>query len=168
MTLLAADEPDRDDPARARRIAPASVMAGSLLVLLPVVATVPVLPPFGLLMLLAWRLTRLDALRVWGIAPLGFFDDLVSGQPVGSATLLWPLCMMMVDVIDTRLVQRDFWLDWLIACGAIGACLVGGRVFAGMLHAHVDTAMLVQLAASAALFPLAVRLCTRLDPRHGR
>jgi hypothetical protein len=82
------------------------------------------------MMLLGWRLhaRRFDA--VWAPVPLGFFDDLVSGQPLGSAMLLWTMCVLGIDVLDTRLVWRDFWQDWLIASGAIGFCLIAGRLVA--------------------------------------
>ena len=70
---------------RARWLAPLSIALASLLTLVPVVATVPFLPPFGLMMLLGWRLVRGDAMKVWMPVPLGFFDDMLSGQPLGSA-----------------------------------------------------------------------------------
>lgn len=148
---------------RATWLAPTSVMLGSLMTLLPVIAVVPVLPPFGLMMLLGWRMTRGDSMRVWAAVPLGLFDDLVSGQPMGSAMLLWTLCVLVIDVLDTRLVWRDFWQDWLIASGAIGFCLIGGRLIATDFGAHVDTALLVQGAIACALFPLVSRLCAWMD-----
>lgn len=135
-------------------LAPLSIVLGSLVTLLPLVASVPFLPPFGLMMWLGWRMLRPDAMRVWAPVPLGFFDDLVSGQPLGSAMLLWTLCGVMLDVIDTRLVWRDFWQDWLIASGAISFCLIAGRLVAAPLAAHVDMAIL--------LFPIVSRLCAWL------
>ena len=152
-----------DKKPRATWLAPLSVVLGSLMTLVPVVAVVPFLPPFGLLMLLGWRMMRPDAMRVWAPVPLGFFDDLVSGQPLGSAMLLWTLSRLMIDVLDTRLVWRDFWQDWLIASGAIGFCLIAGRLVAAPFSAHVDTAMLLQIVISAALFPLVSRLCAWFD-----
>lgn len=148
---------------RAAWLAPLSVALGSLVTILPFVATFPLLPPFGLLLLLGWRLHRADSLKVWAPVPLGLLDDLVSGQPLGSAMLLWTLCFIAVDVLDTRLVWRDFWQDWLIATGAAGFCLIAGRLIASPLTAHVDTALLFQLLVCAALFPLVSRLCARLD-----
>ena len=154
------------DDGRAERVltrkAVASILAGSLVTLLPVVATVPFLPPFGLLMFLGWRLLRPGALPVWAAAPLGLFDDLVSGQPLGSAVLLWQLCSLMLDLVDTRLVTRDFWQDWLLAGGSIALCLVAGRAFATRLSAQVDTVLLFQIVVSIALFPAATRLFTAL------
>lgn len=152
-----------DDRSRAIWLAPVSVMAGSLVTLLPVVATFPWLPPFGLLMLLGWRLYKADALKVWAAAPLGLFDDLVSGQPLGNSTLLWALCFLIIDVLDTRLVWRDYWQDWLIACGGVGFCLIAGRLITTPLEAHVDTALLFQVVVSCALYPLFARFCARLD-----
>lgn len=144
-------------------LAPLSVMLGSMTTLLPVVATVPFLPPFGLLLLLAWRLMRADAMKVWMPVPLGFFDDMLSGQPLGSAMLLWSAAVLMVDVLDTRLVWRDFWQDWLIASGAIAFVLIGGRLVAVPFTAHVDTALLIQILVSAVLFPVVARFCAWLD-----
>jgi rod shape-determining protein MreD len=152
-----------EKPPRAVWLAPLSVMLGSLMTLLPVVAVVPFLPPFGLMVLLGWRMLRGDSMRVWVPVLLGFFDDMVSGQPLGSAMLLWTLCVLAIDVLDTRLVWRDFWQDWLIASGAIGFCLIAGRLVAAPFGAHVDTALLLQILASAALFPLVYRLCAWFD-----
>ncbi|MCH7862461.1 MAG: rod shape-determining protein MreD, partial [Proteobacteria bacterium] len=113
--------------------------------------------------LLAWRLMRADAMKVWMPVPLGFFDDMLSGQPLGSAMLLWSAAVLMVDVLDTRLVWRDFWQDWLIASGAIAFVLIGGRLVAVPFTAHVDTALLIQILVSAALFPVVARFCAWLD-----
>ncbi|MBO9623313.1 MAG: rod shape-determining protein MreD [Sphingomonas sp.] len=148
---------------RAVWLAPLSVMLGSLMTLLPLIAVVPYLPPFGLMMLLGWRMTRGDSMRVWAPVPLGLFDDLVSGQPLGSAMVLWTVCVLMMDVLDTRLVWRDFWQDWLIASGGIGFCLIAGRLLAVPFGAHVDTALLLQAVISCALFPLVYRFCAWLD-----
>ncbi len=157
---------DDGSAANVTRRAVLSILIGSLVTLIPVIATVPFLPPFGLLMLLGWRLLRPDTLPVWAAAPLGLFDDLVSGQPLGSAMLLWQLCTLTIDLVDTRLLARDFWHDWLLAGGSIAVCIVLGRAFASTLGAHVDTVMLFQILVSVALFPLATRVCTALGGRE--
>lgn len=152
---------------RARALPWASVAAGSLLTALPIVASVPLLPPCGLLMLLAWRLLARFALRRWAAAPLGLFDDLVSGQPLGSAVLLWSLCFLIIELIEQRLAFRDVWQDWLIASGAILFCLIGGRLIAVPLGAAVDLPIAVQSIACILLFPLAVRLVAWIDGKRG-
>ncbi|WP_448664139.1 rod shape-determining protein MreD [Sphingomonas sp. CJ20] len=152
-----------DRPPRAVWLAPLSVMLGSMMTLLPIISVVPFLPPFGLMMLVGWRLTRGDSMRVWASGLLGFFDDMLSGQPLGSAMLLWTLCIIAIDILDTRLVWRDYWQDWLIAAGAVGFYLIGGRLVALPIGAHVDTALLIQIGISAAFYPLVARLCAWLD-----
>lgn len=158
------------DPAPAGKLSRAlpalTVMLGSLVTIWPFVATIPVLPPMGLLMLLGWRLMRSDNFHIWAALPLGLFDDLFSGQPLGSAMLLWMLCFFAIDLIEQRLMFRDFWQDWLIASGAIGFCLIAGRFLATPITAHVDTVLLVQVAITIMLFPVVSRLCAWLDGKR--
>lgn len=155
-----------DTSRRARWLAPLSIVIGSLVTIAPFKASFPLLPPFGLMMLLAWRLHRPDLLKPWAPALLGLVDDLVSGQPLGNSMLFWTMSFIMIDVLDTRIVWRDFFQDWLLAAGAIGFCLIGGRLVAVPLGAHVDTVLLVQVLVSIALFPVLSRLVTRLDGRR--
>lgn len=158
---------DAAPPRVAVQLLPAvSVVLASLVTTWPFIASFPFLPPLGLMMLLAWRLSRADVFAIWAPLPLGFFDDLVSGQPLGNAMLLWTLCFFMIDLIDQRLVFRDFWQDWLIATGSIGFCLIFGRLIAAPLGAHVDTVLLLQIVISAMLFPLVARLCAWLDRKR--
>ena len=156
-------------PAHPARALPwITVAAGSLLTVVPVVATAPLLPPFGLLMLLAWRLLARYALRPWAAAPLGLFDDLLSGQPLGSAVLLWSLCSLAIELIDARMAFRDFWQDWLIAAGAIAGTVALGRLLAVPVTARVDLAVAAQIVIAAMLFPLATRLVAWLDRKRGQ
>lgn len=150
---------------RARWLAPLSIILASLVTLIPLKATVPLLPPFGLMMMLAWRLHRPDLLKPWAPLLLGFVDDMVSGQPLGNAMFFWTVSFIAIDVLDTRIVWRDFLQDWLLAAGAIAFCLIGGRLVATPLNAHVDTMLLIQILISVALFPVVSRLVARLDRR---
>ena len=155
-------------PGRARALPWATVLgASALTAVIPFVASLPLMPPLGLMMLLTWRLLARFALRPWAAAPLGLFDDLVSGQPLGSAVLLWSLCFIAIDLIEQRLVFRDFWQDWLIATGAIAFCLAIGRWIALPIGAHVDTVLLAQIMASVMLFPLSARLVAWIDSKRG-
>jgi rod shape-determining protein MreD len=145
-----------------------TVMVGSLLTILPFGATLSLLPPFGLLALLSWRLLAPFAIRRWAPAFLGLFDDLVSGQPVGSAMLLWTLAYFLVGALEARSGLRDFWQNWVIAALAIAVALAGGRVAATPLGAHVDIALVVQVILSILLFPAVAFLIARVDARRGR
>jgi rod shape-determining protein MreD len=155
-------------PAAAWAIPAASIVLGSMLTIVPMVATFPVLPPLGLMILLAWRLLRPETVRAWTPIPFGFFDDLISGQPLGSAILLWTLSIVIIDLLDQRLMSRDFWQDWVLASGAIAFCLSIGRLIATPLAAHVDTLLLFQVIAAVLLYPFVARLVAWLDRKRGR
>jgi rod shape-determining protein MreD len=150
-----------------RALAPLSVMAGSLVTIFPFIATYPILPPFGLMALLAWRLRRPEALPVWAPLPLGLFDDLLSGQPFGSAMVLWSLCFFSIDLIERRIMMfRNFWQDWIVAAGGIAGSLVVGRLIAAPFGAHVDTVLLVQIGIAVLLYPVVAGVVGWLDARR--
>lgn len=141
-----------------------TTIMGSAMVLLPVIADSPVMPPFGLLMLLAWRLLRPELWPVWIGLPLGLVDDLLSGQPLGSAMLLWTVAMLAIDVLDRRLVWRDYWQDWLIAAAAIIFCIFGGLVAANTTGGNGGVLLVVpQMILSVLIFPVVARFCAVLD-----
>ena len=142
----------------------ASVAIASMITALPIFTKEPLLPPLGLLMFLSWRLMRPGLLPVWSGVPFGLMDDVFSGQPFGSAGLLWSLAMLFIEIIDSRAIWRDHLQDWVIAAILIAAVLMGGLWIAGMAHAAPDPAVLIpQIILSILLYPLAVRICARLD-----
>lgn len=151
---------------RARLLPWATVMVGSLVTILPWGATLPLLPPVGLLLMLSWRLLAPLSLRVWAPALLGLFDDLLSGQPLGSAMLLWTLAYFLVEAIDARSGVRDFTQSWTIAALAIAFVLLGGRLVATPLDAHVDSVLLLQIVMSVLIFPATSRLVAWIDLRR--
>ena len=141
-----------------------SVAIASMITALPIFTKEPLLPPLGLLMFLSWRLMRPGLLPVWSGVPFGLMDDLFSGQPFGSAGLLWSLAMLSIEIIDARAIWRDHLQDWVIAAILIAAVLLGGLWITGMAHAAPDPAVLIpQIILSILLYPLAVRICARLD-----
>jgi len=142
----------------------ASVILASMVTTLPVFSAGPLLPPFGLLMFLSWRLMRPGLWPIWSGVPFGLMDDLFSGQPFGSAGLLWSLAMLIVEIIDSRAIWRDYLQDWLIAALLITAVLLGGLWIAGIAHAAPEPMVLFpQIILSILLYPLVVRICARLD-----
>ncbi|BBC99742.1 MULTISPECIES: rod shape-determining protein MreD [Sphingobium] len=142
-----------------------TVMLGSFLTALPVIAQSPIMPPFGLLLLLAWRLLRPDLWRAWIGLPLGLFDDVMSGQPVGSAMFLWTVALIGIDAIEQRMVWRGYRQDWLIATLAIIFCISGGLFFARITGGGNVTLFLVapQMVWTILLFPFIVRQCAWID-----
>ena len=141
-----------------------SILFASLLPAMPVIASAPVLPPFGFLLMLAWRQVRPGVLPVWAGLPLGAFDDLFSGQPFGSAILLWSLAMIALDLIEARFPWRNYWLDWLAAAGLVCACQVLALIFANAAGGAAGPGAIVpQLATAILLYPLSGRLVSALD-----
>jgi rod shape-determining protein MreD len=141
-----------------------SIMAASWLPVLLIADTMPLAPFFGFLTLLAWRMVRPGLLPLWVGAPLGVFDDLVSGQPFGSAIFLWSLGMIVIEVIETRFPWRGFWQDWFTA-SVIALCYW----FATLVFSGVGvTPQMVSVAAPQALFavllyPIIARMVAGLD-----
>lgn len=151
-------------PPRARAVPVVTTMAGSLLNALPVVATAPVMPPFGLLMLLAWRLLRPELWQAWVALPLGLFDDLAAGRPPGTAMTLWTLGFLLLDMLDDRLIWRDYWIEWMVAAVLIVLAMLGGWAIGAWTSGERALLPLLPLMAITIFcFPAAVRLCAMLD-----
>ena len=141
-----------------------SIMAGSLAPWLPVIAPAPVLPPFGFLMLLGWRFVRPGLLPLWAGLPLGLFDDLYSGQPLGSGILLFSLALLVVDLVEIRFPWRSFLLDWLAALGLLAFYLAAAALLSGAELTLVQLRVILpQLLLSAVLFPIVSRMVALLD-----
>jgi len=141
-----------------------SVMLGSAITALPIVVSSPVLPPFGLMLLLSWRLLRSDIWPIWIGIPLGMWDDLLSGQPLGSAIALWCAIMLAIDAFDRRIVWRDFRIDWAVSCIALAAAILGAAILA---RAGGPEAILrlvgPQILFACCLMPAIFALTGRLD-----
>ena len=141
-----------------------TILLGSLSPWLPVIAPAPVLPPLGFVFLLAWRLLRPGLLPLWAGLPLGLFDDFYSGQPFGSAVLLFSLTLLAIELIEIRFPWRNFWLDWLTASAMLTVYLAAAAVLSGSELTFVQLAVILpQLLLSIVLFPLVARLVAKLD-----
>lgn len=141
-----------------------SILLGSFLPVFVIASALPIVPPLGLLMLIAWRLVRPGLLPVWAGLPLGLFDDLFSGQPFGFAIFAWSLIMIAIELVETRFPWRSFWQDWFTAGILVLAYLLGGWLLSGgEPTVHSLIALGPQLVLSILVFPLASRLVSRLD-----
>jgi rod shape-determining protein MreD len=151
-------------PGRMLLVPIVSVMAGSAATALPIFTAGPIVPPIGFMIFLSWRLMRPGIWPTWVGLPFGLFDDLFSGQPFGSAGVLWSLTMLAIELVDARILWRDYLQDWLIAALAIISILFGGLFIQGLAHRAPEASVIVpQIFLSVLTFPLAIRLCARLD-----
>jgi len=142
----------------------ATVVLGSMVAALPIITDYPILPPIGLLVLLAWRLIRPGYWPVWAGFPLGVVDDIFSGQPVGSAAFLWSIMFLAFEALDRKGVGRDYWQDWLIAALAIVFVLVGGMLILDFQSNLLRLDILVpQILLSILAYPFIARLIGAID-----
>jgi rod shape-determining protein MreD len=140
------------------------VMLGSLSPAWPIIASAPLVPPFGFLLLIAWQQLRPGLFPVWAGLPLGLFDDLYSGQPFGSAVLLWSLAMLALEFLEVRFPWRGVVLNWLSASGIIAAGLVLGLMIANAGGGSASVAILIpQILFSILAYPIAARLVGAVD-----
>ena len=141
-----------------------STLAASLLDALPIVTQTPLVPDFAFLVLVAWRLLRPEMWLAHMALPLGLFNDLVAGHPIGQSMALWTLVFLAFDLIDLRVGWRDYWVDWLFACCAILFHSFGGWYVARLMGSNVAFGVLLpQYALSVFAYPLVARLLVALD-----
>lgn len=153
-------------PLRMRLVPILSVMIASALpLMLPIIASSPVLPPLGLIFFLSWQLLRTEMWPVWIGLPLGLWDDLFSGQPVGSAMGLWTLASLAIHYSSERIYWRGFFHDWAIAAALIAAILTTGALIAHPGAAVGRMILLIgpQIIISALLVPLIMRITGAFD-----
>lgn len=152
-------------PVAGARFVPAiSVIFASLLTALPIVSLSGWYPDFGFLMLIAWRLLRSDAWPAWWAAPLGFFNDLMTGHPIGFSVALWTAAMIALDLADRRTMYRGYWLEWILATLLLLANEAAEWRVAQVMGASLPfLTVLPPLLISVLAFPIFAWIVSRLD-----
>lgn len=151
-------------PLLARVLPWITVMLGSMFPTLPIIASAPLVPPFGFMVLLAWMQIRPGLLPIWAGLPLGLFDDIYSGQPFGTGILLWSLAMIGLDATETRFPWRNFAQEWLVGAGLLAAYMfIGVAIANGAGAAVMPHVVLPQLMLSIFLYPLTGRVVALID-----
>lgn len=140
------------------------VMLGSLGPILPFVTSAPLLPPFGFLFLVAWQQQRPGLFPVWAGLPLGLFDDLYSGQPFGTAVVLWSLTMLGLDLLEVRFPWRGVVLNWMAGTAIVTAYLVLNAMFANLGGGTTPLYLVLpQIAIAILAYPAAARIAGAAD-----
>ena len=141
-----------------------SIILGSMLSTVLVIASAPIMPPLGFMTFLAWRQLRPGLFPIWACLPLVLFDDLYSGQPFGSAVLLWSVAAIALDVIEERVPWRYFFTEWLVAAAMAATYIVACLAIANLASASTPVLILVpQIIASILVYPLVCRLVALID-----
>ena len=155
---------DRGPRKMARALPAISVALASLMPLLPIIAEVGWFPETGFLLLLAWRLLRGDVIPAWWAAPLGLWNDLVLGLPIGLSVATWTAAMILLDLLDRRTMWRDYWLEWLLAAALLVLAELARREIDAAMGARYDLAAIVPPLVIAILsFPIAAFAASALD-----
>ena len=149
---------------RRRYVPVASTVAAIMVVLLPVIITAPIVPDFGFLFLIAWRLLRPEMWTARTALPLGFLNDLIAGHPIGQSMALWTMTFLLLDLIESRALFRDYWLDWLLASLLILFYTAGCWLVARLMGSQAAFSILwPQIGLSIFFYPVVARIVVALD-----
>ena len=141
-----------------------SVAVASLFAALPIVSTSGWFPDVAFLVLIAWRLLRADVWPAWWAAPLGLFNDLVTGHPVGLSVSVWTAAMLALDLTDRRTMWRDYWIEWVLAALLITANELIQWQIAALMGAPLDADWLIApVLISVLLFPVVAWFVAQID-----
>jgi rod shape-determining protein MreD len=141
-----------------------STVLATLIVLLPVVATTPLTPDIGFLVLISWRLLRPEMWTPTTALPLGLFNDLVAGHPLGQSMALWTMAFLLLDLVESKSVFRDYWMDWLIATLLILFHSFGGWLVGRMMGSEATFGIMwPHVALSILGYPVVSRFILALD-----
>ncbi len=149
---------------RRRYVPIISTIAACLISILPIITAAPVVPDFAFLVLLAWRLLRPEMWSALTAIGLGLFNDLIAGHPVGQSVALWTATFLLMDVIDSRVVWRDYWMDWLFASLFILGHSYGDWLIGRWMGSSAEFAVLwPMIGASVLAYPVIARFVLVLD-----
>ena len=151
-------------PLVARTLPWLAIAIGSVLPGWVMIASAPVMPPLGFLLFLSWRQLRPGLLPIWSGLPLGMIDDLFSGQPFGSAVLLWSAAAIALDIVEVRLPWRNFLTEWLVAVCLIVVYIVFSLMLANLAGADAPLPVIMpQIVIAVLSYPLVGRLVALID-----
>lgn len=152
-------------PVPAAQFVPAiSILLASLFAGLPIIVQTGWYPSFGFITLIAWRLLRSDPFPAWWAAPLGLFNDCVTGTPIGFSVTVWTAAMLVLDLADRRTQFRDYWIEWALAVVLIAVHSWLQWQVAKWMDALLPlSSMVPPIAISAIAFPLFAWIVSRID-----
>jgi rod shape-determining protein MreD len=141
-----------------------STVAACLLALLPVIVSSPVIPDLAFLVLISWRLLRPELWTATTALPLGLFNDLVAGHPLGQSMALWTIAFLVFDLIEARIVYKDYWMDWAFAALMIVGYTFGDWYVGRLMGSQMAFSILLpQLLAGILVYPVVARFILALD-----
>ena len=79
---------------------------------------------------------------------------------MGTSMLLWTLILIGYDIIDRRMIWREFLAEWGLASAIMALTIVSSLALAGEGNPLL---IVPQIILSILVFPLVTRMCSRLD-----
>jgi len=145
------------------------VLLASLLSMLPIVSLHGWWPDFAFLFLIAWRLQRPLAFGPWFPPLAGLWNDVLAGHPIGLSVFTFSLALLVADLIERRILSRDFVTEWLVASLMILAAEVIQWWVARAGGADLPiTVLAIPLLTSMLCYPLIARLVSYADAKRFR
>ena len=149
---------------RRKYVPVASTVIATFVPILPIVVSTLWIPHFSFLVLIAWRLLRPEMWTAAVALPFGLLDDIVAGHPIGQSMAIWTATFLLLDLIDSRAIYRDYGMDWLIASflilGYSFATWTVGQIMGSEMRL---LALWPQVLLSVFSYPLVARLVVALD-----
>ena len=148
-----------------RQLLPAaSILAATMLMMLPLPLAWGVMPDFALLLLIIWARIQPRLLPPWVAFLLGLCADAILGLPFGVFATVFPLAVVLIRIGEARLEGRDLVVDW----GVAALLLLGGHLLAHELLGFAGRApalapLLAQAGMSILAYPLATAVAARLQ-----
>lgn len=142
------------------------VLLASLLETEPFVGVLSFWPSLGFLTALGWRLLRPELWQAWMGLPLGMANDIINGQPPATSMITWTACFLLMDIVDNRLVWRNYWQDWILATVAVFCSSLLALCMSCGLKGHFAIALVAdmpRILVSILLFPVVEFFCSLVD-----
>ena len=148
-----------------RHLVPAaSILAATVLMMLPLPLAWGVMPDFALLLLIIWSRIQPRLLPPWAAFLLGLFADAMAGLPFGVFATMFPVVVVLTRIGEARFEGHDLSIDW----GSAALLVLGGYLLAFELLGFAGQApallpMLIQAGLSILAYPIATVIAARLQ-----
>jgi rod shape-determining protein MreD len=143
-----------------------TVLAASLMMMLPLPLAWPVMPHLPLLLVLLWATVQPRLLPAWLAFLLGLVQDALAGAPIGLHGTLFLLLVVAVRLGEQRMPARGFALGPLPALLlVVAAFLLSWQIQLLLLRPVPLGPHLVQALLTCLAYPAALRLVSGLQLR---
>lgn len=141
-----------------------STLLLTLLMTLPVFASLPLLPHLTLLGVFIWATFQPGLMPPWVAFLLGLAADLLLGLPLGINATLLPLVTIFVRTFEARYGHHSYSFDWMVA----GTVVVVFELAQWQLLAFTGThgpfaPLLIQAATTVLAYPAVILFCARIQ-----